>query len=828
MGTLPKRAMMGAAILLGIATGVRAETPVFDGGRVLLPIFVGADAPGDERQAAAELARVLGRMSGLDWPVRSARGVAEAGFYVGGRLGEPMAPLRRAADLLAPRSGETGPDGFRIRTRSGSVFIEGATPEATYFGVCWLLQREGGVRWYIPGPLGEVVPFRRAWSLPDLDVTVEPAYVSRELTGLDGPDGQAWARHNGLGSRLDFTHALSRIFAPGLFDAHPEWFPLIDGRRHRPEGPGDYRWQPNLSDPAVAAYAAAAAAAAFNREPGRASFSLAIDDTIRFDQSPATRALVEPLNYFRGRPDYSPLVFGFMNRAAAALGNSEPDRYLGCLAYFWCENPPPFRVDARVLPYLTADRSQYYDPSFRAEDLDLMSRWSRSGVRAFGLWDYAYGAAYVIPREPVAAFGEAVREGWRRGARGYLAEVDPQWGFDALKCWMLTRLLWEPEIPLDTLKEDFYKGFYGKAAGPMRRFFDRCEALWMGQSGPAYWLKFYEQEDQALIFPPDSCRELRGYLDAAVRSATGDPTVAERVALTSKAFAVTEAFVRFDGERRSLAAEGAGDESRLAQAIDRMELAHASLGLALANASAGAAPAMNKIDLRSLVGNDPVPRLLWLAGSRDPRSPGRILARAGPEARAGGRWARFAAAIESNRISTAADLMQNGDFHRVARERQEPLFLFPHWGDLPAQWEVKAFPTEGGRTGLIRSAGGQGPEGVVRIEGAWDTQFTQWVAATPGRLYVATARFRGRSSPGGDAALLLAFRAPTGQTVGTNRMQTLPKGVTQSWRESVLADTAPPGAAWVGVGFGATRQVDGDWLEVEAPSLRGTEAPAER
>ena len=35
----------------------------------------------------------------------------------------------------------------------------------------------------------------------------------------------------------------------------------------------------------------------------------------------------------------------------------------------------------------------------------------------------------------------------------------------------------------------------------MRAFFEKCEALWMQQPGPSYWLKYYYNEDQAGLFP---------------------------------------------------------------------------------------------------------------------------------------------------------------------------------------------------------------------------------------------------------------------------------------------------------------------------------------
>jgi hypothetical protein len=817
------------ALLALASAAVKAAVPVYGGGRALLPVILAADAIPEERAAASELARALGRMSGLAWPVHPETVREESGFYVG-RTRAAVAlgvPLRPAADLLAPKAREIGPDGFRICTRGESVFIEGATPGATEFGVSWLLQHEAGVRWYSPGSIGEVMPHRTQWSLPELDIVREPAYVSREIYALDTQEEKEWARRNGLMGRLEFSHALVRVFPANLLAAHKQWAPLLDGSRYVPASADDYNWQPNLALEEVSAKAGEAAVAAFARDPLRPSFSLAINDSIRFDQSDATLGLVGPLRYFRGKPDYSPLVFSFMNRAAKSLGSEGPGRYLGCLAYFWCENAPPFPVDPRIVPYVTADRTQYFDSSFRTGDLALMSRWGASGVKAFGLWEYGYGRDFLVPRVPDRVLAEAVREGWRRGARGYFAEINPQWGFDAFKAWMLAQLLWEPERPYEELAADFFSGYYGAAADPMRRFFDRCEEQWMAQPGPPYWLKYYRQDDQALLFPPGVCRELRGFLDAAARAARSDSVVAARVSDTSQAFSVAEAYVSFDAARRHVAGFGAdsfrggpGGEAEAAESIRSLAERRTALEAASRRSRGDGPEATAGGVTANLLRNDPVPRLLWLAGERDSASPGRILAAAGPLASGCEAWSALAAVIAAGRLAGLPELEANGSFMAAARGDRRPRFLYPHFGALPAGWIVRAMPTENGRVALVDPVPG-GPRRAVRIEGAWDTQVFQWLPATPKDFYVATARLRGKSSPGNDSALYLSFLPENGNAGGTRFAQALPKGSSDEWRTMALAAPAPAGCAWVGVGIASSRQVSGDWLEAAALELRG-------
>src|SRR5208282_2240658 len=107
-----------------------------------------------------------------------------------------------------------------------------------------------------------------------------------------------------------------------------------------------------------------------------------------------------------------------------------------------------------------------------------------------------------------------------------------------------------------------------------------------------------------------------------------------------------------------------------------------------------------------------------------------------------------------------------------------PRYLYPHFGDLPAGWALRAVPTETGRAGLVDR--GRGAR-AFRIEGAWDTQLYARRPAGPGSAYVFAARLRGLSSPGDDSAVFLSFLSVDRRILGTVRMQSLPKGFTDGW-----------------------------------------------
>ncbi|HEY5552386.1 MAG TPA: DUF4838 domain-containing protein, partial [Opitutaceae bacterium] len=715
------------ALLMGVAAALsHAAAPsmvtVFAGGRASLPILTPANPVPEETEAAALLARVLGEASGATFTVRAERAGDRRGIFVGN-----TAAARRRLPPIGAETVRLDRDGFRIVVQRDRVFIQGAEPWGTRFGASWFLQEHAGARWFMPGPLGETIPRADALAVPVGGEAREPAWLSREFWGL-GPGGDEWAALNGLRRRFEFSHNLSHVFPPELADEHPDWFPILDGERMRPTA-GDYRWQPDLTREDVAAHAAGVAARHFAENPHDASFALGVNDSVRFDQSEATRAVVEPLCWHRGFPDYADLVFGFMNRAAESLDPRWPDKKLGALAYFWAENTPRFAVHPQVLPYLTTDRSQYYDAGYAAADLALIRAWCASGAETVGIYDYSYGSRFLVPRiyhsEMIRALGAAQTI----GARGYFAEMNSHWGFDSFKAWASARALWNGDTDDVALEEEFFDGFYGAASVEMRRFFAQCEQRWMGQDGEPYWLKFYDGEDQALFFPPTVCAQLRATLDSAA-AAAGNEIVLARIAFTSRAFAVTEAFVAFDAARRGVQHASPDDPgvvlARYAETRDVLETA-------FAEARAGEFPAMSGMPLDPFVRNDPRLALAW-----------RHLQRCSPDT------CGHLAALEDGAIVEAARLLAGRDIPNLAAngsfelegEPMRPVFLFPHFGKLPLAWRCQAMPTEHGRVAVVETDAHAGSR-ALRVEGAWDTEVFRWIPALAGRIYVLTGWLRG-------------------------------------------------------------------------------------
>ena len=108
---------------------------------------------------------------------------------------------------------------------------------ATRYGVGEFLDRELGVRWYFPGPLGRVAPSGLTHvEFSGDSVVSNPDYIDREISGLNAVDIE-WAERNRVHQdsriRWPFYHNLNILLSAQVGDAsayYPDtWVYPIDG-----------------------------------------------------------------------------------------------------------------------------------------------------------------------------------------------------------------------------------------------------------------------------------------------------------------------------------------------------------------------------------------------------------------------------------------------------------------------------------------------------------------------------------------------------------------------------------------------------------------------
>lgn len=454
------------------------------------------------------------------------------------------------------RRGPVSGDSFSIHREGTRVFVAAASEAGVLNGLYALCTDMLGARWYWAGDLGFELVDPKFTKFPAGVWRETPAYVQRTFYPMNGDFG----RRNRLVRHYHFNHALAKLFSAELYEREPEVFSEVYGRRRKPKGSAGMDAQPDFSEPRAIELAAEAALAAFEKDPALRSFSLSINDNVLFDDSEATQRLVEPVNYFRTRPNYTDLVFGFMNAVAERVfevggawetASGEP-RYLTALAYYWTEQSPTFPIHPRVMPVLTSDRAQWHDPKYRAEDKALIQRWANSGAERIATWDYYFGSPYIYPRQFNRWIAESLLFMSDNGVSVFFSQLPSSWGLDGCKAWLASELLWDPQQDVEALLDEYYSNFFGAAGEAIRSFYERAEAHRNLNEGKADWIKLYLDEFGIELFDAAIRDELRGLIETAKALVAEDPRRLARVEVVSEAFSLTEAFARAHAARSRL------------------------------------------------------------------------------------------------------------------------------------------------------------------------------------------------------------------------------------------------------------------------------------
>lgn len=475
---------------------------------------------------------------------------AELQLQIGGSIQSKLA-IVLILDPNGPREGA-----FHLKRKRTQLLIRSATQDGLNHAIYTLCHDLFNARWYWESDLGLEYISPAFKKCPEYSKVVKPAFIQRSLKPIDGD----FARRNRHSGGFSFSHNLAKIFNKERFAESPEAFALIGGQRTEPQESSASDPQPNFTHPKAVEIAAEAAIAHFAENPTARSFSLSVNNNIRFDESEATQEAVAPLTYFRGAPNYTDLVFRFMNAVAERVFAEEnarqtasgEDRYLTALAYFWTEAAPSFPIHPRVMPVLTSDRAQWHDPAYREQDKTLITRWAHSGAERIATWDYYFGAPYPYPRQFNQWIDASIKHLHQQGVDIFHTQLPSIWGLDGAKAWLASELLWDPSQDAAALLAEYYQNFFGAAAEPIREFYAIAEAQRNAHAGTTSWIKYHKDSSGISLFPLETLASMRAQIEKAKQLVTADPRRLARVEIASQAFSFTESYAAYHRAREAL------------------------------------------------------------------------------------------------------------------------------------------------------------------------------------------------------------------------------------------------------------------------------------
>ncbi|MBL7134485.1 MAG: DUF4838 domain-containing protein, partial [Phycisphaerae bacterium] len=194
------------------------------------------DATDLQRSPASDLQEYVRKITGALLPIADDTQTPEGSLVL---VGKSRLTREMGIDLSPPEG-----DSFLVKAVPGRLVLAGhdarllpADPyrrakRGTANAVSAFIQDYCGVRWFMPGKLGEVVPRRRTLRVPQIDKQETPYRVFSEGSFSGSP----WAWRNSFGHSAFISptgcHLWSVMIPPEkYFKSHPEWFALIDGKR---------------------------------------------------------------------------------------------------------------------------------------------------------------------------------------------------------------------------------------------------------------------------------------------------------------------------------------------------------------------------------------------------------------------------------------------------------------------------------------------------------------------------------------------------------------------------------------------------------------------
>ncbi len=551
-------------------TSARAVTEVVlvENGKSRAVVVLPETPQEGEQQAADELVEHIAAMSGTELPV-----ITE-GEDTGGLL--PIligtASDGALADEVMQRQVEERPHweieyrlergddtfAFALWVEEDAIQLRGGMGcEGTRTAAYELLEQLG-VRWYMPGKYGRVIPGKSTVALAVQQTIQVPSFVRRQATRRPTRDPyyDDRARLGGLGS-LPGSHGFPKpdgMRHRQLRDKHPEYYAL------REDGKRGGR-QLCVSNPDVIELVARAIRERLDADEAPADTSRIIsvgphdggghclcEDCCALDAPEhVTTPLATP------EPSNTDRYVWFINRFLEELEDDYPNVRIGMYAYASYQLPPEHvePTGRLVISIAPIHQCRHHGPNNPNCPESSYVPWLYENWQPYvnEIWCRGYLYNLACPGLPISLthrLREELPLWYEMGVIGYEADYASTFATYNPGPFLRNRLAWDHTLDVDELLQDFYHGFYGPAAEPMEAYhtlIDERHRQGDYHTG-ASW-------DIPNFYPSQVRDELRGHLEAAESLVQGGSDDAVRVEITRKGFDWLDAYCNLIDRRNS-------------------------------------------------------------------------------------------------------------------------------------------------------------------------------------------------------------------------------------------------------------------------------------
>ncbi|MDD4149254.1 MAG: DUF4838 domain-containing protein [Bacteroidales bacterium] len=352
-------------------------------------------------------------------------------------------------------------DAFKIKSEGKNIIIEGGNGRGCIYAVSELLENQLGIKYYSPDFV--IIPKTKNISLPKLDISDSSPNTYRNVHGkfvkdLNYKDFHRLHNIDDMFAENYYVHTFHKLIPwQEYFDTRPEYFAYMNGKRIID--------QLCLSNPDVLQIVKDKLREEMSLQPDKLVWSVSQDDNFSYCQCDKCKKVIEEEGSAAGP------IIKFVNEIAKEF----PNKIISTLAYQYSRQAPS-KIKPRnnvqvMLCTIELNRSLPISKDRQsASFLKDIEDWGKICNHIY-LWDYTVDFAHSYSPFPnLHVLQDNIKLFVDNNVHEHFQQTNTATGheFSELKSYILSKLLWNPDVDVEKIIEEFTDGYYG-AAGPYIR-----------------------------------------------------------------------------------------------------------------------------------------------------------------------------------------------------------------------------------------------------------------------------------------------------------------------------------------------------------------------
>jgi len=586
-------AFMLMICILSLSTMVNAATELVlvKGGKPKATLVLAVKPRQAAKLAAAEFQHYIKKMTGCRLPEATDKDDIKGTRVLIGESTYTRALGYKNEDFLKDESIiKTGPDYLLIMGRDrdsygpisynkGPFYPEYNTSHdtGTVYGVIDFLERECGVRWYMPGEVGEIVPLKKDIVVKKMNLKRRPWAINRQMRNVMFPKNFYWWDKTKKLKRKDLVNYWAK-------DGAQRWYlrmkvkcePFYSGHATVPFYKKFHKTHPEyfaqgyplnsssqlcLTNPNVIREIAKTAREYFNQTKEKQwslwhawgnYFPVSPNDNNNWCKCSRCQAEISKpkftsRSFWNGKA--SKYVWNFVNAVAREVKKTHPNKWVSCYAYWDYFLPPKgLKLEPNIAVHFCRPMPCAWDPALAEKFEKSFLIWSKLTKRIY-LYEYfcfpqTSGKFSVFPLFAPHKIAKDLSHKKRMGLKGAFNDITwapnqfyvwPNPIMDQVNFYVWLKYLDNADKNVDELLNEFYELFYGPAGKYIEAFITKAENIyWDSSNYTALIRKGREHLDEKtsweVMCPPKTLREF-GKIIASAHAAAKTSKQKARVKL---------------------------------------------------------------------------------------------------------------------------------------------------------------------------------------------------------------------------------------------------------------------------------------------------------